>query len=169
MKLIGLTLASLIIFFVFNILGIRKFGFKSCFSDYGELWGNAVPIKNMNLWSIVLGVAAALLIPTILQSTEGNPWQFIGFLAPLYLFLVVFTPNYKKNKKANLFHQIGAYTCAVGMLVWMLALMHMWIPVVVCFALFFGIGFAAKNLKESITYYLELPLFFSTYWCLLAY
>jgi len=169
MKLIGLTLASLIIFAVFNALGIRKFGMKTCLSEYGKLWGDAVPIKNMNLWSIVLGISAALLFPPILQATEGNPWQFVGFLAPLYLFLVIFTPDYRESKKSNILHQIGAYTSAVGMLIWMIFIMHMWVPVVALTIGFILIGFAAKNLKESLMYYLELSMFLSVDWVLLAY
>lgn len=169
MKLIGLTLASLIIFTVFNIVGIKKFGFRTCLSEYGKLWGDAVPIKNMNLWSIVLTVVAFLLFPPIFQATEGNVWQFVGFLAPAYLFLVIFTPNYQTDKKANIIHQIGAYTCAIGMLLWMVLIMHMWIPIVVCGVISIIIGIVTKTLKESLTYYLELSLFASTYWCLLFY
>lgn len=169
MHLIGLTLASLIIFVIFNMIGIRKFGMKSCFSEYGELWGKAVPIKNMNLWSIVLGVCAALLIPPILQATEGNPWQFLGFLSPAYLFLVVFTPNYKETKKKWAIHAIGAILCMIGMAVWMLCIMHMWIPLVVCASAFTVIGLCAKNLWYAIIYYVELALFMSVYWVLLAY
>lgn len=169
MKLIGLTFAAFFIFLIFNMISIRKFGMKSCLSEYGKLWGDAVPIKNMNLWSIVLAIISFLMVPPIVQSMDGNPFQFIGFLAPLYLFLVILTPNYKENKKANIIHQIGAYTCAIGMLVWMVVLMHMWIPVVACIALFLAIGFSANNLKYAITYYVELALFMATYWVLLSY
>lgn len=169
MKLIGLTLAAFFIFLIFNMISIRKFGMKSCLSEYGKLWGDAVPIKNMNLWSIVLGIIAFLMIPPILQSLEGNPLQSIGFLSPAYLFLVVLTPDYKANKKTELIHRIGAGVCTIGMLVWMIFLMHMWIPVVVCLALFLAIGFLAKNLKYAWIYYVELALFIATYWVLLSY
>ena len=169
MHLIGFTIASLLIFVAFNVIGIRKFGMKSCFSEYGKLWGDAVPIKNMNLWSIILFVCAFLLIPPILQSSEGNPLQFIGFLAPVYLFLVALTPDYKKDKKNMIIHNVGAWTCVVGIILWMLLILHMWIPLVVCMGAFLLIGLSAKNLKYAITYYLELGMFMSSYWCLLTY
>jgi hypothetical protein len=169
MKLIGLTLVAFFIFLIFNMISIRKFGMKSCLSDYGKLWGDAVPIKNMNLWSIVLAVIAFLMIPPIIQSAEGNPLQFIGFLSPAYLFLVIFTPDYKSTNKLWTIHRIGAFTCAIGMVVWMIFIMHMWIPPVVCLALFLAIGFSANNLKYAITYYAELAVFMATYWVLLSY
>ena len=142
---------------------------KSCFSEYGKLWGDAVPMRNMNLWSLILIVCAMLIIPPLIQAGEGNALQFVGFLAPLYLFLVAFTPNYKESKKENLIHQIGAWTCVVGILVWMIFIMHMWVPLVVCGGAFIAIGLAAKNLKYALMYYLELATFMSTYWCLLSY
>lgn len=163
-----LTLAATIIFVVFNAISIRKFGMDTCFSSYGKLWGEAVPIKNMNLWSIVLASVAFLLIPPILQSTDGNPYQFIGFLSPVYLFLVVFTPDYRKTKKIQIIHYIGAYACSIGMVIWMVGIMHMWLPLVIFTAAFSVIGYCARDLLYSSMYYGELTLFMSTFWCLLT-
>ena len=164
-----LTLAATIIFVAFNAISIRKFGMDTCFSSYGKLWGEAVPIKNMNLWSIVLGSVAFMLIPPVLVSADDNPLQFVGFLTPLYLLLVVFTPDYTKTKKIHIIHCIGAYMCAIGMLIWMIGIMHMWLPLVLFAIAFSIIGYCAKDLLYSSMYYGELTLFLSAFWCLLTY
>lgn len=169
MKLIGFTLASFLIILVLNVLGIRKFGFKSCLSAYGKPWAEAWPGLTFNIWSVLLMLAAFCLIPPLIQSAEGNPAQCIAFLAPLYLSLVALTPDYEDTKKKWWAHQIGAWTCVTGILCWMIFIMGMWLPLLVCLAVFVAIGLSGRNLKTSLTYYLELTMFLSAYWCLLSY
>ena len=53
------------------------------------------------------------MIPVLLECGENNPWQFLGFLAPVSLFAVAMSPNYKTNKTENIIHQCGAW-CSVA-------------------------------------------------------
>lgn len=91
-----LTTLSCSLFFVFVILCAIKFGIQSCYSAYGALW-HAVERK-VNIWSAVTFTTAALLIPSILEATQGSPWQAVAFFCPALLMFVAATPNYTENK-----------------------------------------------------------------------
>ena len=99
----------------------------------------------------------------MIATAVGNPLQFLCFFAPLYLFLVGFTPNYQEDKKANIIHQIGAWGCVAMILVWLFIIVKKWVVLLPVFTLALVIGFGTRTIKESITYYLEMAMYISIY------
>ena len=156
------TLISMLIFIGFNAIGIEKFGLLSCYSAYGEKWAPLSP-ANLNIWSVVTIAAALLLIPPMLATAVGNPLQFVCFFAPLYLILVGLTPDYKETKKKNLIHQIGAWGCVTGILIWLFAIVQQWVVILPVFTLMLVIGLGTRTFKESYLYYLEMGMYLATY------
>ena len=70
------AILSAVILFSFISIGVIKFGLQNSYSGYSIKWGNAVPLNNMNLWSIVTIVAAFLLCPVMLELAAGSLLQF---------------------------------------------------------------------------------------------
>ncbi len=165
------TLLSMILFIVFNIICISKYGLLSCYSAYGPKWSEFEKqhpyMKGLNIWSLVTVLTACFLIPPMLVSGTGSALQFLCFFAPLYLFLVAFTPNYDTKKIQNIVHQIGAWTCVALILVWMFFIVHKWVVIIPVFILAIIVGLGTSTLKSSLTYYLEMAMFLSTYLILL--
>ena len=156
------TLISMLLFIGFNAIGIKKFGLLSCYSAYGEKW---IPLSpaNLNIWSVVTIISALLLVPPMLATAVGSPIQFISFFAPLYLILVGLTPDYNSTNKKNIIHQIGAWGCVIGILIWLFAIVHEWVVILPVFVLMFVIAFGTRTFKESCCYYLEMGMYLATY------
>jgi hypothetical protein len=109
-----LTAISAALFFGFVALCWAKYGLKDCYSAYGPAWAKTPPFSwYLNPWCFVTGGTAAMLIPVMLETTVGSVWQFTGFLCPAILIFVALTPDYGKDKLANVMHQIGAKGAAL--------------------------------------------------------
>ncbi len=165
------TVVSLLMFVGFNYLCIKKYGLLSCYSAYGMKWEGYTKehpqLKNLNLWSIVTIVSAALLLIPMLCSSKDSPLQFLCFFAPLHLFLVGFTPHYCKNKTAFIIHQIGAWGAVLCVLIWLFVIVKMWAVIIPVFTLAFVIAIGTRTTKKSYFYYLEMAIYLSTYLVLL--
>lgn len=161
------TILSMIILVGFNVISIKKFGLLDCYSAYGAKWGDWEKehsfTNGLNLWSLITFLSAALLIPPMLLSSVGNPWQFLCFFAPVYLFLVAFTPYYSRSKVDNLIHQIGSWTCVVFILIWLIFIVHRWFILVPVTISTMVVGFGTNTFKESLIYYLEVIMYISVY------
>jgi hypothetical protein len=151
---------SAILFFGFVILSVRKFGLLSCFSAYAPKWKEAYPIHNFNWWSFVTILSAALLIPVLLEQSEGNPLQFTGFLAPLSLFLVGLTPNYQTSKAQNVGHQIGAWSAVALILIYIFVVPKMLVPVIILVTVGLVLSLAKK---DTVMFWLEMAIYASLY------
>lgn len=165
------TIISLLIFVVFNYICIKKYGLLSCFSAYGKKWDEYTQehpqLKGLNIWSVVTIVTAILLLVPMLNTGKDNSLQFLCFFAPLYLFLVGFTPKYSEKKTWNIIHQIGAWGCVVCILLWLFFVVKLWAVIIPVFTLMFVIAIGTRTTKESYLYYLEMAMYLSTYLILL--
>ena len=149
---------SAVLFFGFVILSVRKFGLLSCFSAYAPKWKETCP--KFNWWTLVTILSAALLIPVLLEQSEGNPLQFTGFLAPLSLFLVGVTPDYQTNKLQNIGHQIGAWSAVVLIIVYIIVVPKMLVVVIVLVVVGLLLSLAKK---DTVMFWLEMAMYLSLY------
>jgi len=165
------TILSMLIMVVFNIICLKKYRLLSCYSAYGPKWAEYTKehpqLKGLNIWSIVTIVSAGLLFVPMLTSAKDSPLEFLCFFAPLYLFLVGFTPKYQENKTQNIVHQIGAWGCVICILLWLFFIVQMWAVLIPVFVLALVIGVATRTFIPSCTYYLEMAMYLSTYLVLL--
>lgn len=171
-------LASLAIFAGFVAIGVKKFGWLPSYSAYSPMWDEAVPIKNMHLWSIVTFIVAFLFFPSLFEQGNGNAWQFLGFFAPLYLMAVAAFPltkeepaesEYKKKlrKRNEIIHTVGAILCAVCTLAWIILVRHnYWVVPVMALAAWFA-AYQLKAGKERAVFWGEMAMFASIYTTLL--
>lgn len=157
------AILSTVILFSFISSGVIKFGLQNSYSGYSMKWGEAVPMNNMNLWSIVTFVAAFLLCPVLLELTAGSALQFLSFLTPIYLIITALTPGWYADKRVFRVHAIAALLCMCGSLIWMIAIMHA-IKVVAVVAIFYmTIALLTGTWKTSYIFWIEMWLFVSVY------
>lgn len=163
----SLTIASLVLFAGFILLGIKKFGLLDSYSAYSSKWDKAVPIKNMNLWSIVTILAAGLLCPCIIETGIENHWQFLGFLTPVYLITVACTPNWETNKKEHIIHSTLAILCAIAAMLWIVLVRKQFYIALTYTLICIALGLFTKTLKRAYTFWGEIAMFSSVYCSLL--
>lgn len=153
-----LTALSAVLFFGFVILGITKYGLLSCYSAYGPLWHRGY--SKINWWQIITILSALLLVPVLLERKEGDPYQFLGFLAPISLTLVGISPGYQNSTFENIIHQTGAWSAILFIILYMLIVPSLlWIiGVYLVIALIIGLV-----LKGTLMFWGEMAMYLSTY------
>ena len=168
------AIVSLLIIAGFVALSIRKFGMQRSYSAFAPKWSEAVPIKNMNLWSIVTVVVTFLFVFGSIERGTDSPWQFLGFFMSVFLIIVALDPllepkpddtDAEKKRKHTLLivHTVAALLCAAAVILWTILVCHRWWLYPVAFALMAFQGFASKTLKSSFVFWAEMALFVSGY------
>ena len=157
------TIASLVIFAGFVILGEETFGQLPSYSAYAAKWTEKVPMHNVYLWSLVTIIVALLLVPAMLEVGEGNLLQCLGFFAPIYLVVVGFTPEWETNPTQKKVHVIGASLCALIATLWIVLVCRLWWVALCALALMLGISIATKRFKGNYVFWGEMALFAATY------
>lgn len=103
--MIVLVILSAVLLFGFWAYCIFRYGFKDCLSRYSA--------TTSPVWSYVLVLSAALLMPVMLEITEGEPLQFVAFLAPVSLFVVGLTPKWATNDVQYIIHNAGVIMAVI--------------------------------------------------------
>lgn len=158
------TLASLALFGGFVGLSVHRFGWRRSYSAYAAKWHEAVPLaSNTHLWSIVTVVVALLLVPALLERGEGDPWQFLGFFAPMYLCFAAFTPDYETDKRQMKIHIIGTSLCALVSVAWICFVAERWWTIPVALVAAWLAAYATITVKKSWLFLLEMAMFAAAY------
>ncbi|MBO4924486.1 MAG: hypothetical protein J5382_10250 [Bacteroidales bacterium] len=158
------TLASLALFGGFVGLSVHRFGWRRSYSAYAAKWHEAVPLaSNTHLWSIVTVVVALLLVPALLERGEGDPWQFLGFFAPMYLCFAAFTPEYETDKRQMKIHIIGTSLCAIVSVAWICFVAERWWTIPVWLVAAWLAAYATITVKKSWLFWLEMAMFGAAY------
>lgn len=157
-----LTILSLLLLAGFTGLSvILNHGIPASYSAFSAVWAEEHP--KLNKWSVVTAIAAMAMVPPMIQAGDGNPVQFLGFFAPLYLIVVSLTPNWDIDKRQGRIHTAGAIACAVLAFAWLLLIRHHWWVVVICLAAGGVAGWRTRTLPGSLVFWGEAVMFTSVY------
>lgn len=167
MNFILLTFISCLILFCFICLGIGKFGLLESYSAYAAEWDKTVPIKNLSLWSIITFIVGFLLMPVLLQYSEGHTLQFLGFFAPLYLIGVSLTPKWASDKNEYKYHVAFALLCALCSFLFIVFVLGKYGCIIGSIIIVLIASLSSKTLKSSLTFWLEMIMFLSMYLALI--
>lgn len=154
---------SAILFFSFVIVGVCTFGLLSCYSAYAPKWSEKWPSPGtLNIWSMVTLVSALLLIPVLLEQSNNNTWQFLGFLAPVSLILVGISPDYQTNKFSWWIHQIGAIATVIFISFYSILVPNLWWIILIIIAVA-AIVSAITGFKKYWMFWAEMAMYLATY------
>ncbi len=160
--MIVISVLSFLLLLGFIILSsILNRGIPGSYSAFSAVWAEDPP--KLNVWSVITFLAALSIVPPMLEAGDGNPVQFLGFFAPLYLIVVSLTPNWDIDKKQGRIHTIGAIACAVMAFAWLLLIRHHWWLVSICTVAAFVAGCETKTLPGSAIFWGEMIMFASVY------
>lgn len=162
-EILCFAIISTLLLFGFIVLGVNKFGLLHSYSTYAYEWPKVVPIKNMNLWSIITIAAAFLITPVLLELASASAIQFVAFLVPVYLMVVALTPEFLTNKKQGIIHRVFTVLCMTGGFFWLFVVMKAWLVFLIVSAAMAILGFSSKTLKTSNVFWLEMVFFLSVY------
>ena len=158
-----IAIVAFALYYSFVCVGIRLFGMQKSYSSFAHLWKEKVPIHNMNLWSIVTMVTAMLLVPVYIELGAGTAWQFLGFLAPVWLGVVACTPDYLTNKTQRLVHIIATCFCATGFFAYAIFVLGAWPVILLSLLMMLYLAITSSTLKEDYIFWGEMVLLFSAF------
>lgn len=158
----AIVFLSFCILAAFIGLGVCLFGLLRSYSAYAAKWTEELPLHNVHVWSLVTIVAAFLMVPPMIDAGEGNPLQFLGFFAPLYLILVGLTPEWETSKGQHRVHMAGAIVCALCAFAWLVLVRHLWYIVLIFALIFAGIAYLLKRF-DAYVFWGEMIMFTSVY------
>jgi hypothetical protein len=105
-------------------------------------------------WCFVIGISVTAIM---LELSEGKWYQFLAFLAGSGLCLVGAAPRFKDYERVT--HYVGAATCAVTALAWMVLFGLWYIPAA---TLVVAAVLSAKRPRSQLLWF-ELALFVAAY------
>ena len=152
----------MLLLFGFIVAGVLKFGLLTSYSAYAKMWEGTV--STFNLWSIVTLFSAFLLCPPLI--TLAAPYQFIGFLTPVYLFVVALTPEWETNNTQMILHRVFSILCAIGSLIWIIFIVGTWKILLTIAGCIFLLMILTGSYRD-IVFWLEMIVFITTYLTLL--
>lgn len=157
------ALLSTLGLFSFIGAGAIRFGLLPSYSSYSSKWGEAVPMNNMNLWSVVTFVAAFLLCPALLELGTASMWQFLGFFTPVYLITVSLTPEWQTKLGQYRVHMVAAVLCALAGLGWLVFVMHAFKVLACVLAFIVTMALFSGTARDCAIFWAEMFMFISVY------
>ena len=153
---------SFLVLFGFMAFCIVRYGLKDCFSRYSYRWETAP--QALNWWSLDLIASALMLMPIMLDLSVGSKWQFLGFLAPISMLLVGFTPRWATNNAQYIVHNVGVVLATLFSIAYAVI-----IPKTVWLILILGAlaGIATLIYKKAFIFWLEIAMYGAIYGILL--
>lgn len=163
-----LTLYIGYIIYRFGVLGSLSESYYRLQRAYKKGW----------IFSAVLVVVVALVLPSWLDLADGHTFQFLGFLAPASLLFVAAAPRFRESL-TDAVHYVAAVVAALCSILWVL-LINKDLPLflvlaVICTALFFyrryNFYFKKKGVwvkQSTIVFWLEILAFYSLFISLIS-
>lgn len=163
------AIASMVILAAFIGLSVWQFGILESYSSYARKWKERFPNADPNIWSAVTVIAAILMAIAFIGKLDGNPLQFLGFLAPVYLGVVACTPNYYKSNGQRIAHYLGTFCSAIAFLSLVIFGFGLWwLPLTWAAAFLFFLGLPTKSVTKSWELWVECAIFATAFTVLLA-
>lgn len=174
MTFLILACVAILIFTIYNIAALSKFGVPSSLSATFYLWNDIKP----NLGYIFTGMMFALaftLMPAWLEITEvisvwSHSLTVLPFLGAGSIAFVGSAPAFRGCKLENKVHMVSAACAAVFSLLWCAVVCYAiaWITIPASLLIVWAIALITKTHKTGATYWWEMVAFLATFSTIIA-
>ena len=147
---------------MYNIISLNSFGVPHSLSNTYYLW-NGVRQGTGYMFSVTLGLIAALLLPAWLEMGADSPWQFLSFLTCGSLLFVAAAPNFKSIGVESTVHTVAAILAAVCAMLWIIIVADLWVIILLTLMYVMIVAVSHGSLKSGYIYWLETIAFLSMY------
>lgn len=163
-----LSLVGILIFVVYNIVAIVKFGIPSSLSVTFYLWNDVK--KNVGyIFTVMMFLLALSLMPGWLEITETvSTWSHyltvLPFLGAASIAFVGAAPAFRGCQLENKVHMVSAACAAVFSLLWCAVVCYKIAYIIpISAVIVWAIAFATKTHKSASTYWWEMVAFLATF------
>lgn len=169
MTILTLTIIGMVLFTIYNVCIVSKFGIPVSLSDSFYLL-NGVKKGLGFIFTAMMVSMAFCLMPGWLEITESiTSWSknftALPFLAAAGIAFVGAAPAFRKNEVEKLVHGISAYLAAAFSILWICIVCYEVALIVLPISVFviIALGLSTKTLKSSKIYWLEMLAFLATF------
>lgn len=169
MTILTLTIIGMVLFTIYNVCIVSKFGIPVSLSDSFYLL-NGVKKGLGFIFTAMMVSMAFCLMPGWLEITEtitswSKNFTALPFLAAAGIAFVGAAPAFRKNEVEKLVHGISAYLAAAFSILWICIVCYEVALIVLPISVFVivALGLSTKTLKSSKIYWLEMLAFLSTF------
>lgn len=169
MTILTLTIIGMVLFTIYNVCIVSKFGIPVSLSDSFYLL-NGVKKGLGFIFTAMMVSMAFCLMPGWLEITEtitswSKNFTALPFLTAAGIAFVGAAPAFRKNEVEKLVHGISAYLAAAFSILWICIVCYEVALIVLPISVFVivALGLSTKTLKSSKIYWLEMLAFLSTF------
>lgn len=169
MTILTLTIIGMVLFTIYNVCIVSKFGIPVSLSDSFYLL-NEVKKGLGFIFTAMMVSMAFCLMPGWLEITEtitswSKNFTALPFLAAAGIAFVGAAPAFRKNEVEKLVHGISAYLAAAFSILWICIVCYEVALIVLPISVFviIALGLSTKTLKSSKIYWLEMLAFLATF------
>ena len=168
MTLIAISIIiATVIFVVYNVICLELFGVPHSLSMTYYLW------KETNgkgwIFSLMMYVVVALMMPAWIVMSEGSDYQFLAFLAPASLLFVATAPGFLFGGIERKVHEVSAYLAAAFSCAWIVLITPYWVSIPVYACLMAINAIITSSYRTSLVYWLECIAFGATFTATILY
>lgn len=160
---IGFCIMSALILGWFVSSSVVRFGFLRSFSSYEKKWEEIFSSKFVNVWGAVMLLCGCLLAVGMLPLATLTPLHYLGFLSPLYLIVISFTPDWGTSKAQYIIRTFFTILCFFGGLVWLTAAMKAYFLTVLVFMFSASFALFTRTGQTSFIFWLEVFMYLTIY------
>lgn len=167
-----LTLVSASLFAGYIATTCHFFGIPQAISNTYYLIGESKYPNLKYTFSIWMVLISGLLMPSWLEVTAGNPWQFLAFFTCAGLWFTAAAPNFKNVEPESKVHKISATLSGICGILWVLLGLGHWYSWVIIGLVLIGCGLGAhftKTIKTAYTFWIEIWCFVAVYLGVILY
>lgn len=164
-----LSCVAILLFTVYNIVSLCKFGVPESLSNTFYLWNDVK--KNLGyIFTGMMFTVAMLLMPAWLEITEViSSWSHnltvLPFFAAAAIAFVGAAPAFKSNKLESTVHTVAAIIAAIFSILWCCVVCYSvaWIIVPASLLIIWSIALLTKTHKTAKVYWWEMVAFLATF------
>ncbi len=114
------------------------------------------------IFQIILGLSAALMLPCMLQASEGSDFQFLAFFSVAALLFVAAAPKFKQDFEGKV-HSYSAIIAALSSILWVILVAHQPAILVGAILFVFILSIMTTRITKNYIFLLEMIAFIATY------
>lgn len=162
-----LIIIATFIYVAYNAIATAIFGIPESLSNTYYLYKEKY--NKGWLFSLMMYLVVALMMPAWITLSEGSNFQFLAFLAPAAIMFVGTAPRFKDFKLENKVHTYSAIIAAACSLLWVILVTPYWYVILIWFGYISLASIFTSSYKTCLVYWLEQIAFGATFTSAIMY
>lgn len=155
------------IYALYNAMALAFFGVPRSLSDTYYLYEKRSG-KGW-LFCVMMYMVVLFIMPAWISMSEGSPYQFLSFLAPVGILFVGTAPRFKESSVENSVHEVSAIFAAACSLLWVGLVTPYWWVILLWSGFVALASVLTSSYRSCLIFWLETVAFCATFTATIIY